>query len=410
MRRPSPLCLVLLPPFLATLPGCGEPCPEAPGLAEDACAQVRELRLPEALPPARGNAYADNPDAALLGFRIFFDARFSSNQEVRCATCHMPERKFQDGRDTAKGLARVTRNSPTLLNAAWLGWQAWDGHADSLWAQPLSALENPAEMDFTRLELAHRIRTSYRAPYESVFGPLPALEDTARFPTRGAPGSSAFVGMAPEDQQAIHRVAANVGKALEAYQRKLAAGPSALDRHLAGEADALAPEAVRGLAVFVRAGCTGCHGGPLLTDEGFHNLGVPALPGDALDAGRQQGLARVTADPLNALGAFHDGPPEDDAGRYRASPSDLGAFRTPSLRNVGFSAPYGHNGVFATLEEVVDFHLQGGGRGGTGFLGEVDPALKVIALTPDERGALLAFLRSLDGRYPEPPWNNWPEK
>ncbi|MFP2911046.1 cytochrome-c peroxidase [Pyxidicoccus sp. 3LFB2] len=372
--------------------------------------EVRALRLPDALPPSRGNAYAEHPDAALLGFRIFFDARFSSNQEVRCATCHMPERKFQDGLATARGLARVSRNSPTLLNAAWLGWQTWDGHADSLWAQPLAALENPAEMDFTRLELAHRIHTSYRAPYEAVFGPLPLLEDTARFPSRGAPGSPAFDGMAAADQQAIHRVAANVGKALEAYQRKLAAGSSALDRHLAGEADALSPEALRGLGVFARAGCTTCHGGPLLTDERFHNLGVPALPGDAPDPGRQQGLARVTADPLNARGAFHDGPHEDVPGDSPPSPADLGAFRTPSLRNVALSGPYGHNGRFATLEEVVDFHLQGGGRGGTGFLGEVSPALVPVVLDTDERAALLAFLRSLDGRYPGPPWNNWPEK
>ena len=409
MRRPSLLSLVLLP-LLALLPGCGESCPEAPGLSEEACGEARALRLPDALPASRGNAFADHPDAALLGFRVFFDARFSSNQEVRCASCHMPERKFHDGRQTARGLGRVTRNSPTLLNAAWLGWQAWDGHADSLWAQPLSALESPAEMDFTRLELAHRIRASFRVPYESVFGPLPPLEDPARFPARGAPGSAAFDGMAPEDQRAIHRVAANVGKALEAYQRKLAAGPSALDRHLAGEPDALSPEAVRGLAVFMRAGCAGCHGGPLLTDERFHNLGVPALPGDAPDPGRRQGLARVMEDPLNALGAFHDGPPEDPSERYRAAAADLGAFRTPSLRNVGLSAPYGHNGAFATLEEVVDFHLRGGGRGGAGFLGEVSPKLEARRLTAEERTELLAFLRSLDGRYPEPPWNNWPEK
>lgn len=394
---------------MGLLPGCGESCPEAPGLPEAQCVEARRLRLPESLPPARGNAYADHPDAALLGFRIFFDARFSSNQEVRCATCHAPERKFHDGRATSRGLGRVTRNSPTLLNAAWLRWQTWDGHADSLWSQPLSAFEHPAEMDFTRLELAHRIRTSYRAPYEALFGPLPPLEDTARFPLRGAPGSPAFDGMAEADREAVHRVAAHVGKALEAYQRKLAAGPSALDVHLAGEADALTPEAREGLKVFVRAGCTDCHGGPLLTDERFHNLGVPVRPGDELDPGRWQGLAQVTADPFNALGPFHDGPRED-APDYRAAPGDLGAFRTPSLRNVGLSAPYGHNGAFATLEEVVDFHLRGGGRGATGYLGEVSPLLQPRPLGEAERSALLAFLRSLDGRYPESPWNNWPEK
>lgn len=403
-------CALGLGAALALLGACGDACPEAPGLSAAQCTQVRALRLPQALPASRGNAHAEDPAAALLGFRIFFDARFSSNLQVRCATCHSPERSFQDGRPAARGLADVTRNTPTVLNAAWLSWQTWDGHADSLWAQPLSALENPLEMDLTRLELAHRIAESYRTRYEPVFGALPALEDVARFPARGGPGTEAWEAMAAPDREAVDRVAANVGKALEAYLRKLATGPAALDRHLAGEPGALSDEARAGLRVFVEAGCIRCHSGPMLSDERYHNLGVPAQPGAPLDEGRSAGLARANADTFNALGRFADGPAVASAQEYApVGPEALGAFRTPSLRNLEHTAPYGHNGRFATLEEVVDFHLQGGGRGAAGFLGEVSPLLEPHTLSAKERAALLAFLHSLEGDYPPAPWNDWPE-
>lgn len=410
MKHRAPRALGLGLAGALALGGCSEPCPEAPGLQPEACAQVRALRLPAQLPPARGNAYAEDGNAALLGFRIFFDARFSSNLEVRCATCHSPERSFQDGRPTARGLADVTRNTPTVVNAAWLSWQTWDGHADSLWAQPLGALEHPAEMDFTRLELAHRIAQSYRARYEPVFGALPPLEDAQRFPPRGAPGMPTWEAMAPEDREAVDLVAANVGKALEAYLRKLATGPAPLDRYLDGEREALTPEARSGLRVFARAGCLRCHGGPMLTDERYHNLGVPAQPGAPLDEGRSAGLERALADPFNLRGSYVDAPlPTLVEADYARSPQALGAFRTPSLRNLAHSAPYGHNGRFATLEEVVDFHLQGGGRGAGGYLGEPSPLLEPQQLSADERRALLAFLRSLEGAYPPAPWNDWPE-
>ncbi|MBF5042605.1 cytochrome-c peroxidase [Aggregicoccus sp. 17bor-14] len=397
---------------LLALGACSEPCPEAPGLGAQQCAEVRAMRLPEALPAARGNAHAEDPAAALLGFRVFFDARFSSDQQVRCATCHAPERHFQDGLPVAHGLEDVTRNTPTVLNAAWQRWQTWDGSADSLWSQPLTALENPKEMNLTRLELAHRIAEYYGPRYEPAFGALPPLGDTARFPARGSPGSSEWEAMAPADQDAVNRVAANVGKALEAYLRKLAAGPSALDRYLAGDAAALGEQERKGLRVFVQAGCSSCHSGPQLSDERYHNLGVPALAGAPLDEGRSAGLAHAGASPFNALGPYADGPvPGASGADYVAQPGAeaLGAFRTPSLRNLEDSAPYGHNGRFATLEEVVDFHLQGGGRGAGGFVGEVSPLLQPRTLSADEREALLAFLRSLEGQYPAAPWNNWPE-
>lgn len=404
---------------LAALLACGAvacattpapaPCDLVPELDSDECATLHALALPAELPPARGNARGDDPGAAQLGFAMFYDSRFSSNQSIRCASCHPPERDFQDGVPTAtKGLAPLTRNTPTLLNAARSTSQFWDGRADSLWAQALVPLEHPAEMGLTRLELAHRLAKSYRDQYEAVFGPLPALDDAARFPPIGAPGDPAFDDMAEADREAINTVAANTGKAFEAYERKLAAGLAPLDRFLAGDPAALTDTQQRGLVVFLRTGCADCHGGPLLADEAFHNLGLPTLPGQLPDRGRADGLAVLLADPFNAQGAYWDGPrPEPPPAAVAA---DLGAFRTPSLRNLALSAPYGHDGRFATLRDVVDFHLQGGGRGDPQVIGTVDARLPPRALDAPDEDALLAFLAALDGDYPPFPWNNWPDK
>jgi len=399
------LAASLLAPACDSVP---EPCDLVADLDQDECDLVHAMELPSSLPPARGNAVGDDPDAALLGFGMFYDARFSSNQNVRCATCHAPERQFHDGKPTSVGISPLTRNSPTLLDAARYSTLLWDGRADSVWSQALIPLQNPAEMDYTLLEIAHRVAKSYKDRYEAVFGPLPPLGDTARFPPEGGPGDPAWEAMTDEDRAAIYLVAANTGKAFEAYQRKVAAGPAPLDRFLSGDPTALTESEQRGLVTFVRAGCADCHSGPLLSDEAFHDLGLPTLDGQAPDLGRETGLAGLLADPFNAQGPYWDGPrPEPPAA---ATAADTGAFRTPSLRNVALSAPYGHDGRFATLRDVVDFHLRGGGRGEAGVVGTIDAGLKERMLSDTEKDDLLAFLAALTGEPPAPPWNNWPDK
>ena len=407
MRR-SAAWLVALAACAGSAPP-STPC-EPLQLSTADCAEVIALAGPGAPPPARGNRFADSLPAARLGFAVFFDARFSSNQEVRCASCHAPETSFQDGRPLPQAQGFVGRNTPTLLNAAALGWQFWDGRADSLWSQALYAFENPAEMNFTRLELAHQLRALYRADYEAVFGLLPDLADTARFPPRGAPGTSAWDAMAPADRDAVNRVVANLGKAMEAYVRKLYAGPSRVDRFLGGDATALSAVEARGLAVFAQAKCTACHSGPVWSDGRFHDLGVAPAAGRAPDRGRADGLARLLASPFSAHGAYFDGPPPaDEAALYQPSAADLGAFRTPPLRSVARTAPYGHDGSFPTLEAIVDFHLAGGGRGRTDVVGDVDPLLQPRTLSADDRAALVALLRALDGKPPPLPWADWPQ-
>jgi cytochrome c peroxidase len=410
----SPLPLAALVTLVACEPGAEFLCEIAPSLDEEGCAAVEELVLPAQLPPARGNAFGDDPAAAELGFQVFFDARFSSNLDVRCASCHLPEHFFGDSKATSDaGVGQVPRNSPTILNSAWQRWQFWDGRADSLWSQPRFALEAGNEMNYSRLEIAHRVNRTFKSGYEGVFGALPALDDEARFATSGGPGDASFDSLSEVDQQAVNRVVANLGKALEAYMREVATGPSRLDAFLAGDPGALSAQESRGLEVYAEAGCTRCHGGPLLGGETFHNIGVPAADGAEPERGRADG-ALTLADSLFSLsGPYADDPPGDapsaDALRAEAeAPESLGAFIAPSLRNVSLSAPYGHNGSFATLEEIVDFHLDGGGS--EGFVGNVDGALVPVSLDGTDRDALLAFLRALEGEYPAAPWNDWPER
>jgi cytochrome c peroxidase len=145
--------------------------------------------------------------------------------------------------------------------------------------------------------------------------------------------------------------------------------------------------------------------GPTLSDDRLHDIGVPALADHAVDPGlTQEAVDEREQSVFNAAGPFYDGGPV----AVTAPTPVLGAFRTPSLRNVRGSAPYGHDGVFASLEEVVDFHLSGGGRDASTFAGSVDPALVPRDVSAQDRAALIEFLEALDGDYPSLPWRQWP--
>ncbi len=401
--------LALAVTTLACAPA-GSFCERELALNREECAILQATALPATLPPARGNLHGDDQQAAALGFLIFFDARFSSDHLMRCATCHMTERNFQDSRSQPLARTPVFRKTPSLLNAARFTWLFWDGSADSLWSQAITPMQNPKEMNLTVLEIAHLIPALFKARYEGVFGPLPDLSDTQRFPTRGGPGMPEWGAMTDADRLTVDRVLANVGKSLEAYLRNLAAGPSAVDRFLAGDAAALQSGQKQGLRELVRAGCLGCHSGSNWSDGSFHNLGVPEPDGAAPDRGRAGAFATLLANRFNSQGPHWDGSRPNTTGPDYAQTSALeGAFKTPSLRNLPRAAPYGHQGGFATLEDVVAFHLAGGGKGRTGFVGEVDAALQSHELSADRFAALIEALKALQGDYPKPPWNDWPQ-
>ncbi len=358
------------------------------GLVVCACQPTRSqpraqaMILPDALPPSRGNAYADSEAAAQLGFKIFFDARFSSDGDMRCATCHLPEASFGDAKATSTSRdGSKLRNSPSVFNAARNQWQFWDGRADSLWSQPAFAFENPVEMHFSRIAIAQRIGKTYAKDYAAVFGALP---DLTRFALAGKPGDAAYDSLSADDKIAIDTVLVNVGKSLDAYMRRIATGRAPIDRYLLGDDGAISSVALKGLDVFLTRGCASCHSGPTLSDEAFHEVIA-----DDTDPGRAAAYAVLDASPFRIGGAFAD---PSDLAPLEASPGpdDLHAFKTPSLRNVASTAPYFHDGRASTLDAAVSAH---GAR-----------------LSTDERDAVIAFLKTLDGDYPPSPWNSWPEK
>jgi len=333
-------------------------------------------------PPDLTNAHADDPAAAQLGRFLFFDKRLSSNGEIACATCHVPERAFADGLPLSRGLGTAKRHAPTLLNVAFQRWFFWDGRADSPWAQVQGPIESPLEMGGDRQRLAKLVREDpeLRAAFTGVFGPLPGAADG---------------------------ILAQAGKAIEAYERRLVSADSAFDRFADAlrkgdpAAQAAYPEAAkRGLALFVgKANCRLCHAGPLFSDGEFHNIGVPTLDRTPpRDEGRLAGVDEVRRDPFNAAGAFSDDPEGERAvelGRLSKTSDLWGEFRTPTLRNVARTAPYMHQGQFATLRDVLRYYSTLEGTVPAGHHGE--QVIRPLHLADGEIDDLIAFLETLDG-------------
>lgn len=288
----------------------------------------------------------DNPitsEKASLGKQLFFDPRLSKNNTISCATCHNPRLGYGDGLPRATGYMQkeLGRNSPPLYTAAYQNLWFWDGRARSLEEQVLMPVQAPDEMKQDLSGLVAKLRgiPGYVREFRRVFGD-PAIT--------------------PE----------NVAKAIATFMRGIVPGDSPLDRFLKGNKSALSSSAQRGLELFQgKARCNLCHNGPNLTDDGFHNIGVPPA-----------------------------GPLKEDLGRYRivSLPALKGAFKTPSLRMVALTAPYMHNGLFATLEEVIEFYDRGGD-----IKENLASEMKPLKLTAQEKKDLKTFLLALSG--PEVP-------
>lgn len=386
-------------------------------------ALLRSLTPLPALPASPGNRYADDGRAAALGHRIYFDKAFSANGAVSCATCHDPARAFTDGLPHSKGVGQADRNAPTVIGTPWLPFLFHDGRKDSLWSQALGPLENEVEHGTDRLAVAHRIASHYRAEYEAIFGPLPQLQDTARFAPHARPvpfGTAqpqhqAWLAMRETDRDAVNRVFANVGKAIEAYERKLIPGAAPFDRYVAalntgdaGGGGFLTPAARRGLRAFVgKAQCVTCHNGPWFTDKGFHNIGLPkAQDQKGIDVGRGFGAQQAKIDPFRCGTPYSDAAQCDELRFLNPRFEDfLGAFKTPTLRNVARTAPYMHSGQFATLSEVLAFYRTLPGQAQVGhrefILSLLDPQV--------DAADLLAFLESLTAEPPPAPWSAAPQ-
>ncbi|MDX2033244.1 MAG: cytochrome c peroxidase [Blastocatellia bacterium] len=336
--------------------------------------------IPLGLPADTWDYYVprNNPMTAAkieLGRKLFFDPRLSADGRISCATCHKPEMGFADGRAVAEGIGGKlgTRNSPTLLNAMFNAGQFWDGRADTLEEQAIQPLTNPLEMGNKSYdEVVARLReiSEYREEFRRVFGGTLTIEQ--------------------------------VGRALATFERTLIAGDSPFDRFIAGDPAALSEAARRGFTLFRgKARCSRCHTFsemmPLFTDFNYHNTGVSAGHPNFERLARQAYEVVETDRAKEVIDRLAAEPGGQELGRIAISYQvfDLGAFRTPSLRNIALTAPYFHDGSARTLADVVRFYNEGGRQN---INREWD--LNALSLTEDEQRDLVLFLESLTGKLP----------
>lgn len=329
------------------------------------------------MPPApdTSNRLADDPAAVALGRRLFFDTGLSGNGRVACASCHQPDRAFQDGRSTAIGLGPGVRNTIGLLDVAGQRWYGWDGGTDSLWAASVRPMLNPREMGGSARAVAAHVRRD------------PAL---ARLIDLDAGRSDAAV-------------LADVGKLLAAFQATLVSPRTAFDdfrdalaRGDLGAAARYPLAAQRGLRLFVGRGhCALCHAGPRFSNGEFADIGAPFfVPGGGVDSGRLGGLQALRADPYNRLGPFAD---DGGAGalatrHVRRAHRHFGEFKVPGLRQLRHTAPYLHDGSLATLADVVRHYDQ---LDEDRLHADGERILRPLRLTAAESADLVAFLLTL---------------
>jgi cytochrome c peroxidase len=411
-------------------------------------ALLETLRYDDGPPPDDpSNRVANDAGARAFGQALFFDPRFSGPLiegdndggsatlgvrgeagRVSCAGCHVPADAFVDTRSPHRQVSLASlwtlRRSPTLLEVAFQPLYNWDGRRDSLWNQAAGVMESEREFNSGRLFVAQQVAANHRKAYEALFGALPALDDAGRFPPlapeeagcvertsmagveyvcRGKPGDGAeYDGLAADDQVAVTEVMVNATKAIGAYLRALRCGPSRFDAWLDGDTRALSASELRGALLFVgRAGCVGCHSGPLLSDGAFHNVGMSPAPVavailDVNDRGAAAAIPQALEDPLSTAGVFSDGDREKLP--LAAAPEHEGAFRTPTLRCIARQPSFMHTGQLTKLSAVVSFFARGGDRSGYPGTSEI----AAVELDEEERADLVAFIESLDGAGPEP--------
>lgn len=317
------------------------------------------------------NRRAFSTAAAALGEALFFDPRLSRDGKTSCAGCHRPELAFASDR-VVHSETRGYRNAPTLLGVGWGRFFFWDGRRDSLWSQAIGPLTSPDEHDLSLVDLARSVLSRHGRGYAKAFG---------------KPGRD------------VERIAANVGKALAAFEATLVPARSPLDDYVDGLRAGVRPAAFsacaeQGLGFFVGRGrCVQCHNGPRLTNEYFHNTGVPLRdPKDRAD-GQFVFAPELLRDAFRCGGRHADG--KHVPGRclhvetLPIEPRLAGAFKTPTLRGVKLTAPYMHNGVYKTLDEVIDHY----DRADLGNLGS--PEIFPLAMTAEEKASLKCFLEAL---------------
>ena len=313
------------------------------------------------VPIPQGNA--QTPQKVELGKFLFFDPRLSGDGSISCASCHDPVKGWGDGKALSEGYPGTQhyRNAQTILNAGYMKELFWYGGVADLETAVRVHLTSAFLMNADGQLLEERLRQvpEYSQRFQKTFGTLPMY--------------------------------GQIVNAISSYLRTIVSRDVPLDRYLRGEKEGLPPLAIKGLELFLgKAQCSVCHNGPLLSDEKYYNLGVPANPENRSNPLRHISLRFESL----MLGVPGYNKTTQDLGRYMITKSnkEKGLFRTPTLREVARTAPFMHNGIFFTLEEVIDFYDRGGG---IDAFGTKSPLVRPLGLTKEEKAALKVLLESL---------------
>ena len=320
---------------------------EKPELDEEVIADFQDIGvLPKMIFP-ENNPYSEAKKE--LGKMLFFDPRLSKSKQISCASCHDPELAWGDGRTISYGHNRQTgkRNSPSLLNIGYHSVFFWDGRATSLENQALEPITDPVEMAATETISIKNIKKikGYKPYFREAFG---------------------------DEKITIERIL----KAIATYERTITSKKSKFDSFIEGKSDIFTDEEVIGLHLFrTKARCVNCHNTPLFSNQKFHNVGLS-----------------------------YYGRTFEDLGKYNIThkKEDVGKFKTPSLREIGRTAPYMHNGLMPNLEGIIEMYNAGMPRvkpkenqKNDSLFPVTDPLLKKLNLTKKEQNALKAFLLTL---------------
>jgi len=331
---------------------------------------------PELYAMAVAHGRAPTPELVALGEKLFRDKRLSIDDTIACATCHDPARGFTDHRPGATsagvGDQRGQRNAPTVLNAMFHTSQFWDGRAATLEDQAKLPILNPIEMgQSSQDDVVAKVGklADYTAAFKSVFGRAATYDDIAT--------------------------------AIAAFERTQYSGNAPFDRFLAGEAQAIGDPAKRGWALFQGKGrCSSCHAfnsvSPLFSDQKFHNIGIAAHKQKFPELARKVQAILRTGDnqQLDELALQTE---YSELGRFLVTknPADIGAFKSETLRNIGITGPYMHDGSLTTLWDVMDHYNKGGVA--NPFL---DGGMERLGLSESEIDDIVAWLFTLtDERF-----------
>ncbi|MCX6118618.1 MAG: hypothetical protein NT027_13840 [Proteobacteria bacterium] len=437
---------------------------------------LENLRMPQDKPLSNIHLPLAN-----LGQQLFFDVRFSKNEQISCATCHSPEKSFTDGKSKSAGIAQTDKNAPTLIFVAQQKWFFHNGRADSLAAQALGPIENDKEHGFNRVRVAKIVDKYYRLNFEQIFGALPPVEgiqdiyEGQGIPSQKEPiqvseavgafalatlgdktqlksllakaqrertqpahllmaqfglavqGQTEFDRLSPPVQDSINQIFAWFGLAIAEFEKTIVTEASPFDQFATNflQSRQLSQSMGRqfgmrelsGFELFAtKAQCFQCHHGPLFSDQQFHNIGLPQLENSTLDLGRSVGLILSKKNVFNCKSSYFQHVPSKilipifeqitqsetckESEFLDENESDfVGAFKTPTLRNLPDTAPYFHDGRATDLLQVLDFYDQP--EAFEPSVGHRAPLIKNLNLSDSEKADLVAFLKSIRG---QPRW------